>query len=455
MTHLSVTPQDVKRAQRVDRIIRHTLAARGLAVPLATPLLTRDERLGSVLLWRMNTEHLGRLEAYTSDAVVHQISTNLRGWPVVVCNHTGLAYGVVLGGKCPDLLPAQVEFPGLQRDQFLIGVDANGACIRLPPKELGHMLVVGATGSGKSTFLRLLAHQAIAQDFRLALADLDGRTFPMLAEHPALFYPLANTADDVHRLIEQLNALLEERRRLFSQAPGFPETLDDYNAASAVPLPRVLVVLDEISATVTALGGPRSGFARNLATLGWRARKFGVTLVLAGQDFRKDVVGAIKESLVGPILAFRLATAEAARNVGLPQAIQITQPGRAITDRWGLIQTYHLPKIALMTARAGLTLTERECQIARHLQRHHNGRMSYEALRELGIAEREARRLCVEWDARGWTAKDVTRSNGRYLQSALVALLENSRPSRSGRPDRPNPANLGSDALLTVSEPKP
>lgn len=387
------TSSELKRAQRADRIIRGTLVARGLPLPPATLLLTHDERLGSVLFWRMSTERMGKLEPYISEAVTHHISTNLRGWPVVVCNHVGLAYGVVLGHQRPELLPVHAPFPTIERERMLIGVDANGASIKLDVKELGHMLVVGSTGSGKSTFLRLLVYQAIAHGFQLGLADLDGRTFPMLAHHPTLLRPLATTTDEVAELLSRLTELLADRQRLFVAAPNFPESLDDYNATATASqkLPRVLVVLDEISATITALGGPRLAFSRELATLGWRARKFGITLVLAGQDFRKEVVGAIKESLVGPTIAFRLATAEAARNVGLPTAVKITQPGRAITDRWGMVQTYHLPKSALITEPTTPMLTEAERHTADYLLAHHQGRMNYEALGELGIAEREAR----------------------------------------------------------------
>ena len=73
-------------------------------------------------------------------------------------------------------------------------------------------------------------------------------------------------------------------------------------------LARVLEVLDEISAV-----------AHEWATLDWRVCKFGVTHVLAGQNFRKEVVGAIKESLVGSTMVFQLATANGLYRFGLKQ----------------------------------------------------------------------------------------------------------------------------------------
>ena len=41
------------------------------------------------------------------------------------------------------------------------------------------------------TLVRSIVYQAIKQDFGLILGDLDGATFPMLAQHPALICPLA------------------------------------------------------------------------------------------------------------------------------------------------------------------------------------------------------------------------------------------------------------------------
>lgn len=115
-------------------------------------------------------------------------------------------------------MPKVVNFPGIESGQVLLGVSYARELIHLPWEKLGHLLVAGKTGSGKSVFLRLLAFQAIAEGAQLLLVDLDGATFPMLADHPALMAPVANTSQAAQETIISSQNLLTkniESRNIF------------------------------------------------------------------------------------------------------------------------------------------------------------------------------------------------------------------------------------------------
>ena len=91
-------------------------------------------------------------------------------------NSNGFRYAILLSN--PPTLPEHADFPGWRQGLVQLGVTPNGAQVATGWSDIGHVLVGGMTGSGKSNFLRLLVQQAIAEGHALALAYPDGRTFP-------------------------------------------------------------------------------------------------------------------------------------------------------------------------------------------------------------------------------------------------------------------------------------
>lgn len=405
-------------AEQAARVIPATLAQRGLRPAFSDWLLTENN--GATWLFGVfDVARIQRLEDLTRTDLLHHVSTALRGKPVFISNSNGLRYAVLLSR--PPHLPRRVDFPGLTRGRVRMGLSAHGVEVSAPWDGLGHLLVAGQTGGGKSAFLRLLAHQAIAEDAQLLIGDLDGATFPMLAEHPALLAPLATTAETMHALVERGLGECEHRSTLYGQMPGYPDHLAEYNAAASAQgapvLPRVVVILDEYNTATTATGGANGGLARAAAALGWRGRKFGIHLVFAAQDFTKQVVGRIRDQ-VGAAICFRVRSVEVARAVGCAEAASIpaSRPGLALTDRWGLLQAYYLDKSALIAAadRPGPALTEQEAQVVT-AARADAGRVTLALLQGHGYGKNEAARLLTDWRARGWVEKDPARQNAHYL----------------------------------------
>lgn len=420
----AIPKQYLAMSRAVAGRVPAVLAGRGLEPAFADWVVTRyHERVW--LFGVLDVPRLQRLEQYVAPATLHHLSTALRGLPVYVSNSSGLRYGFLLSR--PPRLPRRADFPGARRGYALLGVEATGQSIAVRWSELGHLLVAGMTGFGKSTFLRLLVYQAIGEGFRLLLADLDLATFPMLESCAALLAPIAATPAAVEAIVGRALGECDRRAALFAQVGGFPENLDEHNEqavkAGREPLPRLLVVLDEFNATVTALGGPRGSFAGEVAQLAWRGRKFGVHLVFAAQDMAKEVVGRVRDQVAAAV-CFRVRSPETARAVGCAGAQNLTIPGRAISDRWGPLQAYYLDKSALVGGAPRLPLSEQEEGVLRQaLER--DGRMSIPLLCEWGMTERQARRLLEEWEQRGWVRKDPQRDNARYVTDDLASLLSN------------------------------
>lgn len=438
MNQIEVPKRYLAMGRTVVNTVPAILGGRGLDAPFSDWLLTCYQ--GQVwLIGVLDVSKLGRLEQYTGPATLHHLSTGLRGLPVLLSNSNGLRYLFLL--TRPPRLPRRANLPEARRGTVALGIGADGSVVALPWADLGHVLAAGMTRSGKSNFLRLLVWQALREGAQLLLADLDGVTFPMLEGHPALLAPIARTPEEMRAVVVRALGECDRRSDLYANRPGYPETLAEYNTlASGETLPPVLVVLDEFNAAVMALGGPQGAFARDAATLAWRGLKFGVTLIFAAQDFGKAVVGRVRDQ-VRTAVCFRVRSPETARAVGCAGAQSIPEsiPGRAVSDRWGLMQAFYLDKELLIGGSPRPPLTDREVALVAWALEENEGYLPRTAIEARGWTHREVRRLVEEWERRGWLEKDPNRGNGRKVTAELAALA-------AQVPNLPRPAQVPSPA---------
>lgn len=384
-----------------------------------------------------------RIESYEPWVrAVHGLSTNLRGKPVYISNSSGFRYAVLLSERPP--LPERVDFPGTERGVVRLGVRRNGRPLAMAWRDLGHVLVAGQTQYGKSNFLRLLVAQARMEGYRLLLGDLDGRTFSGLRGDAALALPVASTREGFERLMEAALAELGKRSRMFDGAATAVDNLAEYNAQASEPLAPMLVVLDEFSSVVQGLGGPRSAWARDVTELAWRGLKFGLQVVLAGQDFSKEIVGAVREQM-RTRLAFRVATADVSDIViGRRGAERLRVPGRAMTPET-TVQTYFVDK-SLLTGEqaAGPQVSEAERALMERLMREAEGRVDMTLMMSWGMSEREVRRLREDWQRRGLAERRADRNNAVFLVPA--SWTSERVQAASERPDEASERPDGRDS---------
>jgi len=434
-----ISKREMRLAETVASRLPPLMARRGLKAPFRGFYLTEVGGL-RLLIADMDVARLDFPERYSSNELVAHLRMET-GLPVYLAQNNGLRYVLLLSP--PPRLPRKVELPaGAPARQVTLGVRVDGSLAQLSWGELGHVLAAGMTGSGKSAFLRLLVWQALRDGSKLLLSDLDGATFPMLAEHPALLAPIAATPAAALELIRRALGECDHRTELFKQAEGYPENIEEYNRqavkAGKEPLPRLLVVLDEFSAAAAA----EPQLKAQIAALGWRGRKFGLNVVFAAQEFTKELVGALREQ-VSLAVCFRVRSADMARRVGCAGAERIppSRPGLAVSDRWGPIQTCYVDKSlfgADSVRKAALTAEEK------HLAERaaaSGGHISIPKMVEWGWSEWKARRLLESWELRGWIERDGVN---RRISARLRELLSN--------PQTPQTASNPSNRLKALIE---
>lgn len=427
-----IEAQHIQRAHDFMTAIKSTCADRRLPMPDIREVLI-VERRARVFAFAVFPQSVGhKQEAYAAAPFLHQISSTLQGVPVTFSNSTGFRLCALLGGP-RELLPGRLDYPGHRAGYVRLGLDAAGREVALTWEQFGHGLIVGMTGAGKSSMLRVIVADALADGHRLIIGDLHDNTFPMLATHAALLGPIAHTVPDYIERLKLIKALADERREAYValHARGvYPDNLDEYNAAveDAQRLPRIVAFFDEISTACDQDRGRNGELAHLAFQAATEVRKFGINLVFSGQSITADLIGPMRDQLSTRV-CFRVARREISQLAVFRKGAElIEQPGRALTPS-GLWQAYYLDKQPLIEAsQAGqgagtpaepLSQTEPAQSATEELEdydllladqcvRENDGRFTEEWLRQTGYSQRHARALKSKWTVNGWLVVDKT-----------------------------------------------
>lgn len=297
-----------------------------------------------------------RVDAHklTRPQTLHHLAAVV-GRPLYNLNTSGITYVV-------DLRPARTRRVALPDSVALdVSADAAGPALILGrtlerellvnPERLQNVLVVGAQGTGKSAFLRLLTYQAIKRGWRLGLADPDLATFnPDLWRGAECLVGgnVATSPKGVGQLFGVVLSEIERRADLFQNAPGYPDSLSEYNATARQPLPRLAVVVDEANTFLSD-----RTLVEQAADLARRARKWGLHCVFAGHNWRASDIPRGLSAMLQTRVAFRVSDDTSGRVVLERDGAETLPavPGRCIIRLGGeyrLLQAYHLDKRRLV-----------------------------------------------------------------------------------------------------------
>ncbi len=196
-----------------------------------------------------------------------------------------------------------------------IGIGANEPVAVTFADDPVHGLVVGGTGSGKTTMLHTLIHSAAQRyspdELELWLIDLkEGVEFRQYANDPGPGLPHARVvacASDPEFALAAMEGLVAEGRR---RGEMFRECnvrgLAAYRESSGAALPRILCIIDECHLLLGDRKLGQSGW-NALAWLAKEGRAFGIHVLLATQSLAGMGVNAGETASVWRQIQMRLA----------------------------------------------------------------------------------------------------------------------------------------------------
>jgi hypothetical protein len=195
-------------------------------------------------------------------------------------------------GNIPHPMPAPGSITLVSTDaRFPMGLHADG---NDDPYRLQHTLLVGASGSGKSIWLRtLMIWLSSMQDCHIIAADMaGGATLAMW--QPVLDLPLATDFESTCVMLTRVMAWIESREEDLRDSSLRPGEQSDVIEPS-VDTPWLVVIIDEYPdfvAEANDLGKAGAKWLALIGRIGKRIRKCGGKLILACQNGSKADTGA-------------------------------------------------------------------------------------------------------------------------------------------------------------------
>lgn len=212
-----------------------------------------------------------------------------------------------------DILAKFNEDSITRHPAFLLGVDLYGKPASVSLDALPHLLIAGATNSGKSVFLNsvivhLLLHYT-ASELRMVLIDMKSLEFSPYEPAPHLAGPVITDVRDAESALDQLLEEMEWRYKFLKkhQVRDINEYRQDCFENDVEPqICRCIVIIDEL-ADLLMVGGEQVQQA--LVRLAQKARAVGIHLVVATQRPSVDVVSGILKANFPTRIAFQVSSA--------------------------------------------------------------------------------------------------------------------------------------------------
>jgi len=183
-----------------------------------------------------------------------------------------------------------------------VGMDIAGKSIITDIKKMPHLLVAGATGSGKSvltnSFIMSILMYKTPDEVRMIMVDPKQVELSDYNGIPHLLTPVITDMVKVNNSLKWAIAEMESRYTLFRE--NQVRNIDGYNEKRGfAALPYIMIIIDEM-ADMMMTGGAE--IESSIVRLAQKARATGIHLVLATQRPSVDILtGLIKANIPGRI----------------------------------------------------------------------------------------------------------------------------------------------------------
>jgi S-DNA-T family DNA segregation ATPase FtsK/SpoIIIE len=191
---------------------------------------------------------------------------------------------------------------------FVLGRDVSGTPMGADLAKMPHMLIAGATGSGKSVMINALLTSLLYRnspsDLKMILVDPKRVELGLYNNIPHLLTPVINEPEKCISALKWAVAEMERRYKLLAEVGN--RNIIEYNKAHPDDaMPYIVIVIDELADLMVLAAKDVEDLIVRLAQM---ARAIGIHLVLATQRPSVDVITGIIKANIPARLAFSVAS---------------------------------------------------------------------------------------------------------------------------------------------------
>ncbi len=232
-------------------------------------------------------------------------------------------------GRAQVRLRNLIESPNFQKSSanliLALGRDVSGFSVYADLTKMPHLLVAGATGTGKTIFLNSLILSLLYQPststksagpetLRFILVDPKRVEFPVYNKLPHLLCPVIYTASQTIGALRWLTGEMERRFDVLSEAKA--RDIASFNEKALTtgvqPLPFIVLIIDELADLMAAKGREIEAAIVRLAQM---ARAVGIHLVVATQRPSVEVITGLIKANITSRITFQVASQVDSRTV--------------------------------------------------------------------------------------------------------------------------------------------
>ncbi len=223
--------------------------------------------------------------------------------------------GIEVPNSNPTLVTVRsvLEDPAFQEMQsplaLPLGRDVSGEAVVADLHKLPHLLIAGATGSGKSVAMNAIIVGLLMRNgpdqVKMLMVDPKRVEFPSYNGIPHLLAPVVTDPDQASGALSWLLKEMDERYQKFAQAGV--RNIQGYNAQVAADeaLPYVVMLVDELADLMMTAA---EEIEKKLVRLAQMARATGIHLIIATQRPSVDVVTGLIKANFPARLAFAVSS---------------------------------------------------------------------------------------------------------------------------------------------------
>ncbi|SFD79419.1 DNA translocase FtsK [Lentibacillus persicus] len=210
---------------------------------------------------------------------------------------------------------------------FALGRDISGDAIVSELSKMPHMLIAGATGSGKSVcvngIITTILMRAKPHEVKMMMIDPKKVELNVYNGIPHLLTPVVTDPKKASRALKKVVAEMERRYELFSETgtrniEGYNEYIRKYNQTvyeedeKQPNLPYIVVLVDELADLMMVASNDVEDAITRLAQM---ARAAGIHLILATQRPSVDVITGVIKANIPSRIAFSVSSATDSRTI--------------------------------------------------------------------------------------------------------------------------------------------